>query len=155
MIIFVNKVFNLFFSKWKSNGTKIISFRSKTWVNLWQTLQNLVNGHFKNVIIQKIIQTRFVNNYRAYVRIKTKMVKMQHNSLNTLTEDWFHSSLWKIKQAWLKKTKINSSVTVVRKYLISFVIKNFRLDNPDIHEILFQCYHMKWIPGGPQKETLD
>ena len=145
----------MFFSKWKSNGMKIISFHSKTWVNLWQILQNLVNDHFKNVIIQKIIQTRFVNNYRAYVRMKTKMIKMQHNSLNTLTEEWFHSSLWKIKQAWLKKTKLNSSVTVVRKYLIRFVIKNFRLDNPDIHEILFQRYHMKWVPGGPQKETLD
>ena len=41
------------------------------------------NDHFTNVIIQKVIKTKFV---RTYVRMKNKMIKMQHNSLYTLTK---------------------------------------------------------------------
>ena len=44
-------------------------------VKLWQIPQNLLNDHFTNVIIQKVLKTKFVNNYRAYVRIKNKMIK--------------------------------------------------------------------------------
>ena len=51
-----------------------------------QISQKLVNGHFTNVKTIKVIKTKFANNYRAYVRIKNKMIKMQQNSLHTLTE---------------------------------------------------------------------
>ena len=75
VIAFVNKVFNLLSLKWKSNGTKIRSFNSHTWAKLWQDPQYLLNDHFTNVIIQKVIKTKFVNSYRAYVRMKNKMIK--------------------------------------------------------------------------------
>ena len=71
-------------------------FHSKTWVKLWQIPQNLLNDHFTNVIIQKVIKTKFVNNYRAYVRMKNKTIKMQHNTLYTLTKEWLGESIWKI-----------------------------------------------------------
>ena len=58
-----------------------------------QKVRNLLNNHFTNVIIQKVIKTKFINNYRAYVRIKNKMMKMQHNSLYTLTKGWFGDSI--------------------------------------------------------------
>ena len=45
------------------------------------------NDHFTNAIIQKVIKTKFVNNYRTYFRMKNKMIKMQHNSLYTLTKE--------------------------------------------------------------------
>ena len=79
VIVLVNKVFGLFFFKWKSNGTKLTSFYRKTWVQLWQIPQNLLNNHFTNVIIQKVTKTKFVNKYSAYDRMKNKMIKMQHN----------------------------------------------------------------------------
>ena len=62
------------------------------------------NDHFTNVIIQKVIKTKFV---RTYVRMKNKMIKMQHNSLYTLTEEWFDDSIWKIKQESLKQANLN------------------------------------------------
>ena len=85
----------------------------------------MLNDHFTNVKIQKVIKTKFVNNYKAYVRMKNKMIKMQHKSLYTLTKEWFGDKIWKIKQGSLKKTKLNFSVIVVRKILTSFVINKF------------------------------
>ena len=46
----------------------------------------MLNDHFTNVIIQNIIKTKFTNNYKAYVTMKNKIMKMQHNSLCTLTK---------------------------------------------------------------------
>ena len=43
------------------------------------------------------------------------MTKTQHNSLYTLTKEWFGDNLWKIKQDSLKKTKWNFSVIAVSK----------------------------------------
>ena len=54
--------------------------------------------HFINVIIQKVIKSKFVNDYRTCVRIKKKMI-MQHNSLYTITKEWFYDSIWKIKES--------------------------------------------------------
>ena len=48
---------------------------------------------FTNVVTQTVIKTKFVNNYIAYVRMKNKMIKMQHNSLYTLTKEWFGDSI--------------------------------------------------------------
>ena len=48
----------------------------------------MLNDHFTNVIIQNIIKPKFVNNYKVYVTMKNKIMKMQHNSLCTLTEEW-------------------------------------------------------------------
>ena len=76
----------------------------------------MLNAHFTNVIIQKVVKTNFVNNDKAYVVMKNKMIKTQHNSLHKPNKEWFGDSLWKIKQASLKKTKLNVSVI--------FVIKN-------------------------------
>ena len=62
--------------------------KKKWFKNRKFSLQNLgkivKNDHFTNVIIQKVIKTKFVRNY---VRMKNKMIKMQHNSLYTLTEE--------------------------------------------------------------------
>ena len=91
VIVLVNKVFGLFFFKWKSNGTKLTSFYRKTWVQLWQIPQNLLNNHFTNVIIQKVTKTKFVNKYSAYDRMKNKMIKCNI----ILTENWFGDSMWK------------------------------------------------------------
>ena len=92
---------------------------------MWQTLQNLLNNHFTNVIIQKLIKAKLVNNYRAYVRIKNKMIKMKHNSWYTLTKEWLGDTIWKIKQSSLKKTKLDFSLIVISKNLTSFVISKF------------------------------
>ena len=62
------------------------------------------NDHFTNVIIQKVIETKFV---RTYARMKNKMIKMQHSSLYTLTKEWFDDSIWKIKQESLKQANLN------------------------------------------------
>lgn len=43
--------------------------------------------HFKNVIMQKVMKTRLVNNYGAYVRKKNKIIKMQHGSLYILSNE--------------------------------------------------------------------
>ena len=48
----------------------------------------MLNDHFTNLIIQNIIKTKFANNYKAYVTMKNKIMKMQHNSLCTLTKEW-------------------------------------------------------------------
>ena len=62
--------------------------KKKWFKNRKFSLQNLgkivKNDHFTNVIIQKVIKTKFV---RTYVRMNNKMIKMQHNSLYTLTEE--------------------------------------------------------------------
>ena len=42
---------------------------------------------------QTVIKTKFVNDYIAYVRMKNKMIKMQRNSLYTLTKEWFGDSI--------------------------------------------------------------
>ena len=34
-----------------------------------------------------------MNNYRAYVMMKTKSIKIQHSSLHTLVKEWFGNSL--------------------------------------------------------------
>ena len=82
---------------------------------MWQTLQNLLNDHFTNVIIQKLIKAKLVNNYRAYVRIKNEMIKMKHNSWYTLTKEWLGDTIWKIKQSSLKKTKLDFSLIAISK----------------------------------------
>ena len=83
-------------------GTKI-SFHCKTWVKLWQIPQNLLNDHFTNVVIKKVIKSKFFNNCRAHVRTKNKMIKMQHSILYRLTKKWFSGNIWKIKQGSLKR----------------------------------------------------
>ena len=42
------------------------------------------------------------------------MIRTQHNSLCTLTEEWFGDSLGEIKQDSLKKTKLNFSVIAIK-----------------------------------------
>ena len=37
--------------------------------------------------MQKVMKTRLVNNYGAYVRKKNKMIKMQHGSLYILSNE--------------------------------------------------------------------
>ena len=59
---------------------------SRTCVKMWQIPQKLLNDHFTN-IIQKVIKTIYVNNYRAHVKMKNKMIKVQHNGLFTLTKE--------------------------------------------------------------------
>ena len=103
-----------------SNDTKITSFHSKTWIKLWQIPQNLLNDHFTNVIIQKVVKNKFVNNYRAYVTMKNKIMKMQPNSLYKLTKEWLGDKRLKIKQGSLKKTKLDVSVIAVSKNLTRF-----------------------------------
>ena len=82
---------------------------------MWQIPQKLLNNHFTNVIIQKVIKTKFVSNYRAYVRMKNKMIKMQYHSLWALTKEWSVDSPWKIKHGSLKKTTLNFLVIVMSK----------------------------------------
>ena len=95
-------------------------FQSKTWVKLWQITQNFLDNHFTNAIIQKLIKLT-VNNYKAYVRMKNKVIKMQHSSLCTLIKV-NGNSIWNTKQSSLKKIKLNFSVNIVIKK-IRFVIK--------------------------------
>ena len=54
-----------------------------------QIPQMLLNDHFTNVTIQKVIKTKFVNNYRPIVRVKNS----KHDSFYTLTKEWFGDSL--------------------------------------------------------------
>ena len=82
---------------------------------MWQIPQKLLNDYFTNVIIEKVIKSKFINSYEAYVRMKNKMIKTQQNSLYKWTKGWFGDSLWKIKQGSLKKAKLNVSVTFVSK----------------------------------------
>lgn len=60
--------------------------------------------HFINVIIQKVIKSKFVNDYRTCVRMKKKMIT-QHNSLYTITKEWFYDSIWKTKESNSVETK--------------------------------------------------
>ena len=64
------------------------------------------------------MKSKFVNNYRAYVRMKNNiMIKTQHSCLYTLPKEWFRESVWKIRQGSLdKKTELN--------FLAIFVSKN-------------------------------
>ena len=58
-----------------------------------------VTNCFANVILQKVIKTKFVNNYRAYARMKNKVIKTQHDSLYSLTKEWFSEVYEKISNA--------------------------------------------------------
>ena len=80
---------------------------------MWQINQKLLNFHFTNAINQKVIKTKFVNNYRAYDRMKNKIITMQRNSLHIFIKEWTGHSLWKIKHLLLGNTKLNFSVTFV------------------------------------------
>ena len=53
---------------------------------MWQITQKLPNDHVTNAILQKLIKTKCVNDYIAYVRMKNKMIKMQHNNLYIFTK---------------------------------------------------------------------
>ena len=90
-------------------------FYCKTRVNLWKISQKLLNDHFINVKIQKLIKTKFFNNYKSYVRMKNKIIKIQHNSFfnSILTTEWFGESSWQFMEGSLKKTKLNFSVIAV------------------------------------------
>ena len=55
-----------------------------------QVTQKFLNNNFTNAVIQKVIKTKFINNYRVNVRIKKKT---QHNSLYIFTKDCFGDSL--------------------------------------------------------------
>ena len=99
----------MIFFKWKSYSTKIKSFHSRTTVKMWQIPQKLLNDQFTNDIIQKLINTKIINNYRAFARMKYKIIKTQYDSLYTLTKQWFGDILWKIKSESLKTTKLNLS----------------------------------------------
>ena len=70
-------------------------FHSKTSVKMWQINQKLLNFNFTNAINQKIIKTKFVNNYRAYDKMKNKIITMQRNSLYIFIKEWAGDSLMK------------------------------------------------------------
>lgn len=55
--------------------------------------RNLANDHLTNFNVQKVIKTKFANNYRAYARIKNQMIKMRLNSLCIFSKEWFGDSL--------------------------------------------------------------
>ena len=59
----------------------------------------MLSDHFTNVITQKAVKTKFVNNCRAYIRMKNKMVKMQHNSAY---KHWLRSELVTVYEKWSK-----------------------------------------------------
>ena len=50
--------------------------------------QKLLNDHFTNVKCQKVAKTKFFNNYRPYTTMKNKIIKMQLNSLYTLSKEF-------------------------------------------------------------------
>ena len=72
----------------------------------------MLNGYFTRVIIQ-VIKNKLIGNYRAYVRMRNKMIKMQHNGLYTLNKEWFDDNLLEIKQGSLKKAKLSFLVIVL------------------------------------------
>lgn len=49
--------------------------------------KKFLNDHFASVMIQKVIKNKLINNNRAYVRMKNKVLKIQQNSLYTLTNE--------------------------------------------------------------------
>ena len=51
---------------------------------------------------------------------------MRHNSLYTLTIDWFGESISKINQVSLKQAKSNLLLIVVSKVLTNLAINKFR-----------------------------
>ena len=58
--------------------------------------------------------------------MKNKIIKMRHNSLYTLTIDWFGESISKINQVSLKQAKSNLLLIVVSKVLTNLAINKFR-----------------------------
>ena len=64
-----------------------------------QNLDKNVTNCFANVILQEVIKTKFVNNYRAYARMKNKVIKTQHDSFYSLTKEWFSEVYEKINNA--------------------------------------------------------
>ena len=91
---------------------------------MWQITQKFLNVCFTNVIIQKIIKTKFISNYKTYVIMKIKMPIMQHKTY-IFIKKWFGNSLWKIKNHSLEKTKLNFSVIVINESQQSRFIFNF------------------------------
>ena len=55
--------------------------------------KKFLNDHFASVMIQKVIKNKLINNNRAYVRMKNKVLKIQQNSLYTLTNEQFDDNL--------------------------------------------------------------
>ena len=55
-----------------------------------QVTQKFLNNNFTNTVIQKVIKTKFINNYRINARIQHKI---QHNSLYIFIKDCFGDSL--------------------------------------------------------------
>ena len=84
-------------------------FQSRTRVKMSQVLQKLLNDEFTNAITQKSIKAKIANNYRAFARMKNKIIKTQYHSLYTFTKGWFFNIRCKIKPESLKKTKLNLS----------------------------------------------
>ena len=95
--------------KWKSYGTKIKRFHSRTSVKMWQIPQKLLNDQFTNAMTQKLRKVKIAKNYTDFARIKNKIIKTQYHSLYTLSKEWLGDILWKIKLDSLKKTKLNLS----------------------------------------------
>ena len=91
---------------------------------MWQITQCFLNAHFTDVIIQKLIIRKFFNNYRAYIRMKTKMIIMRHKAYMFIKECFGHS-LWKIKHHSLEKAKLNFAVIAVNKNKQSWFVFNF------------------------------
>ena len=85
------------------------SFHSTTRVKIWQIPQKLLYDEFTNAITQKLVKAKIVNNYRAFVRMKSKIIKTEYHSLYTFTKEWFGDIRWKLKPESLKKTKLNLS----------------------------------------------
>ena len=46
------------------------TFHCRTWAKMSQLPQKWLNNHFTNVLIEKVIKTNFMKNFRAYGRIK-------------------------------------------------------------------------------------
>ena len=53
------------------------------------------------------------------------MIKRQRNSLYTFTKKWFYDILWKIKEKFLKKTKLNFSVIFVSENKETWFVFDF------------------------------
>ena len=47
----------------------------------------------KNVIIQKVIKTKLVNNQSVYIRMKNEIIKCHIMALYKLTKEWFGGNL--------------------------------------------------------------
>ena len=62
-------------------------------------------------MLSKLIKTKLVNSYRAYVRMIDKITKIQHKDLYILTKGLYEDRLCRHKQYSLKKVKLNFSAT--------------------------------------------